>query len=216
MDTCIQQSPASRSFDVDQGQHPVQWVLDNWEPSLIPPLCCWLDGLCAVTTFSPDWSTVTLPAPRMRLNLFCIWGGGSLQVSSLGSQGPQQQRAAKDEASCQTLSLSFLAITLEAPIEGLPVLTDWIRTCSDVWLNGFESWREPIEVRLGPDGKLGEELKPAMLIPTKGRGRASMILFGVLYTYVKLCDTLSDAEQNDFLRRGQPLGTMCRIKWVAL
>ncbi len=61
---------------------------------------------------------------------------------------------------------------------------------------GFESLCEPFEVKLRDDtGGM------AKLIVTKGVGRASIILFGILYTYLEFAADLTAEEMKDFRRQ---------------
>lgn len=89
------------------------------------------------------------------------------------------------------------------PMEGLPVLTDWKRTAFDVYRAGYEAWREPIEVRAASQDVLTQPLKPGVLIPTKGISRASIILYGVVYTYKELRNEMLQEEIDDFVRLGR-------------
>lgn len=88
------------------------------------------------------------------------------------------------------------------PLEGLPVLTDWKRTSFDLFRAGYESWREPIEVRAASEDVLKHPLKPGVLIPTKGISRASIILYGIIYTYSNLRHQMGQEEIDDFARLG--------------
>ena len=90
-----------------------------------------------------------------------------------------------------------MTLQLQMPSEGLPLLTDWLRVAQDLW-HGYESWREPIEVRTT---ELRAQQRPLILVPVKGVGRASMICFAVAYTFMRLKDTLSDDQLFDFKRR---------------
>ena len=101
----------------------------------------------------------------------------------------------------QSLSLHFLALRVDMPSEGCPVLTDWLRVAGDLW-HGFENWREAFETVAADDQVLGKEQRPSMLQVKKGIGRASIIMFGVLYTFQVLKDTMSAEETADFQRWG--------------
>jgi len=99
----------------------------------------------------------------------------------------------------QALAASCLLLEVDKPSEGWPLLTDWLRTAGDVWCLGYEAHRAPIEVR-PLENVLGLEMKPASLVPTKGVGRATVILFGICYTYCKMRD-MEDPELKDFKRQ---------------
>ena len=107
--------------------------------------------------------------------------------------------SAKDQADMQALAASCLLLEVDKPSEGWPLLTDWLRTAGDVWCLGYEAHRAPIEVR-PLENVLGLEMKPASLVPTKGVGRATVILFGICYTYCKMRD-MEDPELEDFKRQ---------------
>lgn len=91
-----------------------------------------------------------------------------------------------------------MALWYELPSDGWPHLTSWLATAKEIYMAGFESLREPFEVKLrdGTDGM-------AKLIVTKGVGRASIILFGILYTYLEFAADLTAGEMKDFCR---PMG----------
>eukprot|EP00435_Cladocopium_sp_Y103_P056159 s810_g18.t2 len=104
-----------------------------------------------------------------------------------------------DQADVQGLAASCLLLAVDKPSEGWPLLTDWLRTAGDVWHLGYEAHRAPIEVRPLED-VWGLEMKPASLVPTKGVGRATVILFGICYTYCKMRD-MEDPQLADFTRQ---------------
>ena len=107
----------------------------------------------------------------------------------------------KATAEKQTISGHFSLLMLDKPSEGLPVLTDWLRTAGDVWTVGYEAWRSPIEVCPMTDDVLGQAMEPCTLVPVKGVGRASIILFAVCYSYMNLRD-MGPEELEDFSRTG--------------
>lgn len=100
-----------------------------------------------------------------------------------------------------TLSPSVLALWLVKQSDGLPLLQDWLGTAHDVYHLGYEGWRESIEVRVCEDDLLGKGMENSCLVPSKGFGRSSVLLFGVLFTFHKLKDQLSSEEVADFARR---------------
>lgn len=63
-----------RSFDVEMGDHPVQWLLDNWNDGMVTPMCCWLDSISSPGSFCPEWSTTMMPVIWLQLsvNLFIV------------------------------------------------------------------------------------------------------------------------------------------------
>ncbi|CAK9059815.1 unnamed protein product [Durusdinium trenchii] len=113
----------------------------------------------------------------------------------------------------QILQANVLVLQFQKASEGLPVLTDWLRNAGDFWAVGFEAWREPIEVRPVDDAVLGAAMRPRCLVPTKGISRASIILFGVCYTYSNLRNSMESEETQDFVRF---LATLQRIPLVLM
>ncbi len=99
----------------------------------------------------------------------------------------------------QSLTMHFLALHVTMPSEGCPVLTDWLRVAGDVW-HGFENWRDAFETVAVDDDVLGKEQRPGMLQVKKGISRASIIMFGVLYSFQVLKDKMSAEEAADFKR----------------
>lgn len=95
-------------------------------------------------------------------------------------------------------------------------MTDWLRNAGDFWAVGFEAWREPIEVRPVDDAVLGAAMRPRCLVPTKGISRASIILFGVCYTYSNLRNSMESEETQDFVRRPWAGWARVDIKRVAV
>lgn len=92
-----------------------------------------------------------------------------------------------------------LALYLQHPADGLPLLQDWLTTAGDIYHTGFEGWRETIEVRCNSTC-LGRPIEYGSLRPTKGVGRASVIMFAILYTFHELKNKLSKEETDDFAR----------------
>ena len=98
-------------------------------------------------------------------------------------------------------AVSLLSIALEKPEDGLPILEDWATTARDIYAIGFEGHRETIELRLhNKEMKKGDALGFACLLPNKGIGRISMLWFGLLWTWKKLSQDLTDDQTRDFGR----------------
>ena len=120
-------------------------------------------------------------------------------------QAVSQKKNAQAKAESQINSANFLVLELQRPIEGLPLLTDWLRTAGDIWFNGYEGWRSPIEARVVSPEVLGKSMEPGVLLPVKGFGRASMIFFGVVFTYVTFPEMegefLEDFQRHGFLQK---------------
>ena len=94
----------------------------------------------------------------------------------------------------------LLAIFMSKPSDGLPLYQPWCTVASDVFHTGFESWRGVIEVKT--DKVTGSDLDFGCTQATKGLGRLSVLLFGVLRTYLAYQHSLSDEQTNDFTRPG--------------
>ena len=97
-------------------------------------------------------------------------------------------------------SVPFLAMTLLKPSDGFPLLQDWLTIATDIFHQGFEGWRECVEVRCLNGSSLGKPLQYACLTPTKGITRSSIIMFGILFTFYNFKDKMTDEEVNDFSR----------------
>lgn len=108
----------------------------------------------------------------------------------------------------KTFELPLLALCYRRPSEGLPLLQDWVSNARDIFSHGYERHRESIEVRHSSD-MWPEVVDYGSVIPVKGLGKISMLLFGLVFTYVNMRDSLTEAELGDFLRlagtKGSPL-----------
>ena len=98
--------------------------------------------------------------------------------------------------------LPTLALTYERPSEGLPLLQDWVSNATAIYVHGFEASRESIEVRPVQYRYWPEFLGFGHALPTKGLGKTSMLLFGMVYSYTKLRESMTPEECTDFLRPG--------------
>ncbi|CAJ1344536.1 unnamed protein product [Effrenium voratum] len=105
-------------------------------------------------------------------------------------------------ASGTFLEIPLLAMWYTRPADGLPLLQDWLGTAADIFNNGFEALREPMEVKLRGQIQAtgGLQLSFGALVPTKGVGRTSIILFAVVYSFLVLKDGMSVDELADFVR----------------
>lgn len=102
--------------------------------------------------------------------------------------------------SAQSFAPPILALKLVKPADGLPLLQDWLVTAADIYRGGLEGWRETIEVRCDEPSCLGQPVVPGCLRPTKGIGRSSMLMFGLLYTFLNFKESMSQEECQDFAR----------------
>lgn len=95
--------------------------------------------------------------------------------------------------------LSLLCFRLQKPEDSWPICEDWLTTAQDIWGRGYESHREPIEIR-SLTATAGEVIGCGQLTPNKGFGRVSILLFGILFTYMELWSQMSAEEVEDFTR----------------
>ena len=93
------------------------------------------------------------------------------------------------------LQVPILALWYSIPADGLPHLAYWINTATDVFNSGFEPHREILEVK-----ERDSTRHMAKLEVTKGVGRASIILFALVWTYLELAPKIEDHELEDFKR----------------
>lgn len=107
--------------------------------------------------------------------------------------------------------LPLLVLCYQRPSDGLPLLQDWRSNALDIYSNGFESFRESVEIRFSRD-PLPDRFGYGDGIPVKGLGKVSILFFGLLFTYLQLRDSLTPEEMNDFTRpwglKGSPFDIM--------
>ena len=93
--------------------------------------------------------------------------------------------------------LSFIYIR---PADGLPLLHHWILVLKDIVFQGYESWRETLEVKpLDQNMTWGSPLGFGMIEAVKGLGRLSMIFWCILRTYYDRL-MMTDSEKDSFGR----------------
>jgi hypothetical protein len=74
-------------------------------------------------------------------------------------------------------------------------------TAKDILFRGYEGWREIPEVRAESDAKVpGETVGFASVVPVKGLGRMSIILWSLLWAYLHK-DAMDAETKDDFRRR---------------
>ena len=87
----------------------------------------------------------------------------------------------------ELVSVPLLAMRFEMPVDGFPLYHSWLSTCKGIYMSGFESHREIMEVKWAngqgcvPDGS---PISFSSVEAVKGIGRVSIILFGVVWTYL--------------------------------
>lgn len=103
------------------------------------------------------------------------------------------------------MDLPVLCFLYRYPVDGMPTLHSWISVLRAILLNGFETWREVMEVKAVDDPiPLNQPLDYGKVLPVKGLGRMSMILWAIVHTYKHLADKISSGGPftEDFLRHG--------------
>lgn len=99
------------------------------------------------------------------------------------------------------MDVPLLCLCFQRPVDGLPLLHSWLANGKDIYHQGFENWREVLEVQRLHE-KDGAECAPwPRVLPTKGLGRVSIILFAIYYMYSHK-ELLADDETRDhFIRQ---------------
>ena len=93
--------------------------------------------------------------------------------------------------------LSFIYVR---PADGLPLLHHWILVLKDIIYQGFETWRETMEVKpVDQNMTWGSPLEFGMIEAAKGLGRLSMIFWCILRTYYDRL-MMTDSEKESFGR----------------
>ena len=107
-----------------------------------------------------------------------------------------------EASTSDVIDVPLLAMLYKCPTEGLPILHSWVSVLKGILLSGFESWREMVEVKWVQDPvPLDQPLSYASILPVKGLGRVSMILWAVMFTYKNMdLDAMGEASKSDFLR----------------
>ena len=105
-----------------------------------------------------------------------------------------------------------LALWLSKPSDGWPLYQDWLVTAHDIFHQGYEGWRETVEVKCD-DSHLGKAVQFGCLHPTQGIGSSSILVFGLLFTFHNLRDSMTEQETADFVRPAQ--GHQA-ITWIRL
>lgn len=96
------------------------------------------------------------------------------------------------------------AFSYSVPPDGLPLLYSWLSTLKEVLNLGFEDWREVIEGKIQepPEGPGPHVLGFGSVLPVKGMGRVSIILWSIYHSYVNLRDVIDSCAEvkADFQR----------------
>ena len=140
----------SRSFDAERDEHPVKFVLDNLNNSLIPAVVCWLETLLGEEFPKPEKYTIGAP-----------WASntilpGQLQAVSIFTC-PQLLLSLPQDPK-QAMEVPLFVMWYKQPSDGLPLLQSWLNTASDIFFGGYDTWREPMECKLRAPRKPGDAL----------------------------------------------------------
>ena len=100
------------------------------------------------------------------------------------------------------VEVPLLSFIYNRPADGLPLLHHWILVLKDIVFQGFEGWRETMEVKpVDQDMTWGSPLAFGMVEAVKGLGRLSMIFWCILRTYYDRLK-MTDSEKESFGRLG--------------
>ena len=199
-----------RSFDPMSDQHPVQWLVDNLKPALFNPMNDWFAEVLGQQPLQP--SDVMMP-DRTVIKKY-VW----LSISLLFINHPQDflglPRTMGQEQTTAALSLDvpILAFSPKIPSDGLPCLADWLGNALSIWSIGYEAFREGLEVKPVNSFHGGQPLAFGCLEAAKGTGRISILLFTMTYTFLKLKNSLSVEELDEF--KVPPEGKNLQKYWI--
>ena len=103
------------------------------------------------------------------------------------------------------VSLPITSFSFQRPRDGLPLLHSWLATLKAITFEGFETWREVLEIKVLTLASESSGIKGVQSVrAVKGIGRVSILLFAVLYTYRSLREKMEQdpALMADFGRLG--------------
>jgi hypothetical protein len=99
------------------------------------------------------------------------------------------------------MDVAVLALLYRCPAEGVPTLHSWVSTLKQILWSGFENWREVMEIKCTEDPMpCGQPMKFGTILPVKGLGRVSMILWAIIHTYKNMELSNNEPLKQDFLR----------------
>lgn len=111
-----------------------------------------------------------------------------------------------EASSDDVVDIPTLALNFERPVDGLPIFHSWLAVAKLIYYQGYEPLREIVEVRVHSSDDLssvlGAPLSFKCVTPVKGLGRMSIVLFGILWTYLHK-DNLTAECLEDFCRSVQ-------------
>lgn len=95
------------------------------------------------------------------------------------------------------VNIPLLSFVYVRPVDGLPLLHQWILVLKDIVFNGFESWREPFEGKLADESMAwGSPLGFGAIQPVKGLGRLSILLWCIFKTYTNRAIMTDEAKAS--------------------
>ena len=107
-----------------------------------------------------------------------------------------------------------MCLVYELPPDGLPIHHSWLNNLKGIVVRGYENWRELLEIKLTKESlSPGDPLELGSVKAVKGLGRVAIILFSILFSYMRLRESWSEACRDDFVRLGPPA---CGHKSVVL
>lgn len=134
---------------------------------------------------------------------FPLPGGYQAPASSPADPSTKPFCPAKGPAS-DVVDIPVMCLVYELPPDGLPIHHSWLSNLKGIVARGYENWRELLEIKLTKESlSPGDRLELASVKAVEGLGRVAIILFSILYTYLRLRDTWSEACRDDFVRLGQ-------------
>lgn len=185
-----------RTFDVDSGNHPCQFILDTLEPTIYEAVQTWLGEIMPGFPTPGDFKFPNYSVSQ-RKNQRVLYG--PLQGSVLQPVLPSL--SSPEVGLGELVDVPLMALTFQEPVDGLPLFHAWLGTAKGIYMEGFEL-REIIEVQtVGDLGTLSDQpMTFNGITAVKGLGRVSVILFGVIWTYMNK-DSLDAETQSDFCRQ---------------
>ena len=121
-----------------------------------------------------------------------------------------------EDPASDLVDIPVMCFAYELPPDGLPTWHSWVHTLQSIVAQGFEGWREVVEIKLNAGLDKQAPLSFASVKPVKGLGRVAVILFAIVHTYLLMREGLTEDLKADFIRRCAELciEIMCEHKSV--
>ena len=175
-------------------QHPVSWLLQKGS-RIYEAMNVWLEEVLGepmpkpTDVIMPDWGwfkkksfeMLELSGSGEVLTVLFLWAFLLCQADSIQS----------------VIHVPILCFKATLPSDGLPMLGDWVATAESIWSIGYEGFREAVEFQALEFKLVGGPMDFASLMVSKGCGRVSVLLFSLVYTYLKLKDMMTPEEFDD-------------------